>query len=215
MARKYKKRITKKRVKEITPSFCKDYFVGISYAELAIKYDISEAFVAKLINVNKLKKRGLGCKTKELWKNKSYQKHMSEAHKGNPGYWKGKKLYPHVVKMIKERMLVNPIRYWLGKECSHMRGKNNPGYVDGLGETRAIERGERMKTKKYRRWRSKILVRDNFTCQECGAVGGKLCAHHIKSYFKHPKLRYKMSNGTTLCKSCHYKTDNYGRKVYV
>ena len=29
---------------------------------------------------------------KELWKNEEYRQRMSEAHKGKPGYWKGKKL---------------------------------------------------------------------------------------------------------------------------
>ena len=33
-----------------------------------------------------------GEKTKELWKNPEYRKHMSEVHKGNPSGKKGKKV---------------------------------------------------------------------------------------------------------------------------
>ena len=36
----------------------------------------------------------LGEKTKLLWQNPEYRQHMVEAHKGNKGYWTGKKLSP-------------------------------------------------------------------------------------------------------------------------
>ena len=214
MARKYKKRITKEKIEEITPMFCKDYLDGMSYSSLTIKYDICEAFVSKLVNKNNLKKRGLGCKTKALWKNSSYKKHMSKAHKGNPGYWKGKKLYPHVVSQITKRMKENPIRYWLGKECPHFQGEKNPGYIDGGGKKRTLEKTGNYRSNRYRRWRSQIFVKDDFTCQECGQIGGELCAHHIKEYKNFPKLRYRLDNGITLCKKCHLLTDNYGSKLH-
>jgi len=38
----------------------------------------------------------------------------------------------------------------------------------------------------------------------------KLVAHHKKGWTKYPNLRYKISNGKTLCLDCHYKTHNYG-----
>ena len=42
----------------------------------------------------------LGEKTKLLWQDSEYRKHMSEVHKGNAGYWTGKKLYPHMIKAL-------------------------------------------------------------------------------------------------------------------
>lgn len=59
------------------------------------------------------------------------------------------------------------------------------------------------KTKQYQEWRTKVFVRDNYTCQKCGQVGGELNAHHIKLFSKFVKLRYEVSNGQTLCVSCH------------
>lgn len=64
----------------------------------------------------------------------------------------------------------------------------------------------------YRIWRNHVYQRDNFTCQDCGVVGGKLNAHHIKEFSNYPELRFDLSNGQTLCISCHRKTENFGKK---
>ncbi|HIH22634.1 TPA: HNH endonuclease [Candidatus Micrarchaeota archaeon] len=63
----------------------------------------------------------------------------------------------------------------------------------------------------YKNWRRKVFERDSFTCQGCGVKGNKkyLTVHHIKSFVHYKKLRYELSNGITLCESCHSKTDNY------
>lgn len=55
----------------------------------------------------------------------------------------------------------------------------------------------------YIQWRKAVYERDDFNCQECKARGGKLEAHHIKPFATHPELRFEVSNGITLCKSCH------------
>lgn len=58
-------------------------------------------------------------------------------------------------------------------------------------------------SKAYTEWRKAVFVRDNFTCQICGQVGGKLNAHHIKRWSTNVNERYQVENGVTLCKKCH------------
>ncbi|MEO9028091.1 MAG: HNH endonuclease signature motif containing protein [Ktedonobacteraceae bacterium] len=56
---------------------------------------------------------------------------------------------------------------------------------------------------KYKDWRTAVFQRDEYTCRDCGPRGGQIQAHHIKSWSKYPDLRYVVSNGRTLCISCH------------
>lgn len=68
-------------------------------------------------------------------------------------------------------------------------------------------------TSAYKEWRTSVFARDNFTCQECKQVGGKLNADHIKPFAHHPELRFDINNGRTLCVPCHRKTETYGCKA--
>lgn len=65
----------------------------------------------------------------------------------------------------------------------------------------------------YRQWRSAVYERDDYTCQSCGQRGGKLNADHIKPFAYHPKLRFELSNGRTLCHDCHKQTDTWGYRA--
>lgn len=75
----------------------------------------------------------------------------------------------------------------------------------------AEKEGRDRSSKDYKLWRLSVYERDNYTCQECGERGGKLNAHHIKSWRKHPDLRFSVSNGLTLCENCHKKKHKKGR----
>jgi len=95
------------------------------------------------------------------------------------------------------------------------RDKDCPNYKNGLY---TIENRKCYKhynnTFVYKRWRTLVFERDNYTCQNCNQVGGYLTAHHIKSWAKNPELRYSVINGLTLCEECHKLTDNYkGRGI--
>jgi len=81
------------------------------------------------------------------------------------------------------------------------------------GSSRPQDSGE------MKKFRVKILKRDNYTCQECGDRNHKgrgsrinLEVHHIKSAAEHPDLFFDPSNVVLLCRSCHFKTHNFGGK---
>jgi hypothetical protein len=114
-------------------------------------------------------------------------------------------------------------------------GKNSCRYIDGRTPLYENIRKLEMSVK----WRKQVFERDNYTCQECGdSTGGNLEAHHINSFsniletflkeydqfspiedketlvrlaFKYEPF-WDLDNGITLCKDCHIKTNNYGRK---
>lgn len=60
-------------------------------------------------------------------------------------------------------------------------------------------------TAEYKLWRTLVFERDDFTCQDCDTRGTKINAHHIKPWYLYPGLRFDVSNGITLCESCHKK----------
>lgn len=59
----------------------------------------------------------------------------------------------------------------------------------------------------YIEWRTAVLERDAYVCQQCHRTCNKnergLAAHHIKPYADFPELRYDVANGMTLCRQCH------------
>jgi 5-methylcytosine-specific restriction endonuclease McrA len=57
----------------------------------------------------------------------------------------------------------------------------------------------------YRTWRNTVLRRDGHKCQmpDCKYGGKILQIHHIYKWSTEPSLRYKPTNGITLCPKCH------------
>jgi len=56
----------------------------------------------------------------------------------------------------------------------------------------------------YGSWRHQVKIRDNFRCKiENLDCKGRLEVHHILGYTEHPKLRYEVNNGITLCQFHH------------
>ncbi len=69
-------------------------------------------------------------------------------------------------------------------------------------------------------WGQAVKKRDNYTCTKCGNKND-VEAHHIIPYSEQPDLKYELSNGTTLCHSCHLQVHGkecrkeYSMRPYV
>lgn len=86
-----------------------------------------------------------------------------------------------------------------GKPLLHFIGNKNPNWNGGITPLNHKIRN----SLEYKLWRRNVFERDGFTCVNCKVKGGCLNADHIKPFSKFPKLRFKISNGRTLCVSCH------------
>lgn len=90
-----------------------------------------------------------------------------------------------------------------------LKGELNGSWKGGISSPRDKIRA----SVEGRLWREAVFARDNWTCQECGKQGGRLHAHHIKSFAEYPELRLAIDNAQTLCLKCHSLSNNYcGRK---
>ena len=90
-----------------------------------------------------------------------------------------------------------------------LKGEKSPFWKGGITPRhKKIRRGVR-----YSTWRMAVFVRDDYTCQLCKKRGVKLNADHIKPFSLFPTLRFKVSNGRTLCVKCHRETPTFGRKA--
>lgn len=67
-------------------------------------------------------------------------------------------------------------------------------------------------SKEMNNWRKSVFIRDSYTCQICGNIGGILNAHHKKPFSIYPKLRFEVSNGITLCRDCHIELHKHERE---
>lgn len=104
----------------------------------------------------------------------------------------------------------NRLQTYTGEYCRKcwQKGERNPGYNHTLT---VEERIQQRNTPSHRAWAFAVKERDNFTCQIC-QKRGQLHSHHLNSYSKFPQERYKIENGITLCKACHWAFhDKYGK----
>lgn len=96
--------------------------------------------------------------------------------------------------------------------CAHKvlhSGANNCKWNSNLSED---DRKERRLLPEYTEFTRKVLQRDQYTCQCCGAIGRDLEVHHIDGYNWNIEKRLNYSNAITLCKKCHKNFhDKYGR----
>lgn len=77
-------------------------------------------------------------------------------------------------------------------------GSKNPNW---RGDAVKKDHRERS-SKRARDWAMAVKDRDGWKCVKCDATEG-LHAHHIVSWSRSKALRYELSNGMTLCPTCH------------
>ena len=134
--------------------------------------------------------------------------------KGHIGYMLGKKQTEKTKQKISEALTGRKLseEHKLNMSLSR-RGENCCNWKGGITLLTYTIRHNF----KYRQWHDDVFTRDNFTCQECGQIGGKLNAHHIKSFaaileeYGITTLEYALdcdelwniNNGITLCEECH------------
>lgn len=97
-----------------------------------------------------------------------------------------------------------PLQTWrkqkfCSKPCAdrggkRLSGEDHPNWAGGVSP----------RDSGHARWAARVIDRDRAQCQQCGAVKVELHAHHVRRWKLHPELRYKLSNGVTLCAPCHW-----------
>ena len=119
--------------------------------------------------------------------------------------WRAKIKATHAVKWANSAKR-NPVRKGLKwpierrQEWSERKkGSGNQNWKDGATKKSKLVRA----TWQYREWSEAVKSRDG-KCLRCGSTE-KLHAHHIERFIKHPEKRFDLSNGMTLCKTCHHK----------
>jgi len=163
----------------------------------------------------------------KLHTQKTKQK-IRKAHLGRKHSWNNSKT---LKRKYKEGKIINPMK---GKKRPdnikrnkkrNQKGENNGNWKGNKAITPIVMR-LRMSWK-YRQWRSDVFERDNYTCQKCNQIGGKLNADHIKPFshiIKDNNIKtfeegvgceelWNINNGRTLCFNCHIKTDTFANKA--
>lgn len=96
----------------------------------------------------------------------------------------------------------------LEKRKKQWTGKGNPKYIDGKCHKRLKEYLKVLSRSHWRNLRETILMRDNYTCQQCKGPGNVI--HDIIPWKK--THTHNADNLITLCKRCHIKIERYGEK---
>lgn len=130
---------------------------------------------------------------------------------------------PNFKKDTRKKHFCSQECYW--SNMSRRRGPETSAWKGGLLAENLSVRGSR----KYQEWKQTVFMRDDFTCKNCGALGGEINAHHIKPFSEFiseikvilPLLSiqeaaqiytpmWDLNNGVTLCRDCHMAVHKLG-----
>lgn len=135
--------------------------------------------------------------------------------------WKGRK---HTEEEKKKIGNAHKGKFVSKETCEKLGGANHYNWKGGVTPIYFQIRNCSL----YRQWRLNIFRRDLFACLQCGDDRGhNLNADHIKPFsvimqqnniktLKQAEMcdeLWDISNGQTLCESCHVKTPTFGQKA--
>lgn len=138
------------------------------------------------------------------------------------GWYKNNKtpiLMKHNIEECDHEFMVSPDAFLRGSHCNKCGTKKRSGenhYKYNFLLTDEDRMGRDMQNGEIRKWREKIYLRDDYTCQICNERGNKLNAHHLNSWDYYEKERFAIDNGITLCEDCHrgfHKKYGYGHNT--
>lgn len=190
---------------EIRNLAIQDYLNGMSYREVAKKYNTDHKTIMRWLRVAKIKGRN---------KTDAY-KLVSKKLKGirrspKTEFKKGIKVWNKGIKWLEMTGKNHP---GFGKVAYWAKGSKNINWKGGI--TKLVDKIRH--SLKYKAWRLEVFKKDRYTCQICKQVGKDLQAHHkiefsdilvlymiktLKDALK-CKLLFDISWGITLCKKCH------------
>jgi hypothetical protein len=162
-------------------------FLGLKHTD-EWKKKMSERLKGRVFSEETRKKMSIAMQGKSHPHTEEEKRKIGDAHRGRP------KSEEHKEKI--STTLTNAKR--IGEKSNNWKGGITP-------ETRR----ERCRFRK--RFRLKVLKRDNHACVLCGKQEQFMHVDHILLWSEHPELRFDMNNCRTLCESCHYQ-ETYGKK---
>jgi len=84
-------------------------------------------------------------------------------------------------------------------QTDSISGENAVFWNGGVSSKNKVQRN----STEYKKWRLDIFERDEYKCQCCNKLGGKLNSHHINNFSSNESVRFDTENGITLCENCH------------
>ena len=82
-------------------------------------------------------------------------------------------------------------------------GAKHPRWIKDRSQVKN-RRKNSLDAPQYTEWRRKVFLRDSYKCRIAdNTCSNYLEAHHILSWKLHPKLRFNVKNGITLCRVHH------------